>query len=132
MSFVIVHLADHDHHSHGSSSQSDFHSWLHASLDLSAEQEKLLEPIESAFEEEQTKARESIEHQSAALATAINDSNTFGEELTSALTALQESQAALQRLTLEHFFAMKEHLNDEQAAQLRQWTHDSIIGEHQH
>ena len=61
------------------------------------------------------------------LADAVRRGKSGAPEIDVALTRLNAAQAALQRATLAHFFAMKDHLEPAQAEKLLQWTHDSIL-----
>jgi len=64
------------------------------------------------------------------LAQVIGAPNVDEAKMKAALDRLNQSQAELQRLTLDHFFAMKRHLRPAQARKLVEWTHDSLAREH--
>ena len=64
-----------------------------------------------------------------ACAEAVRGGKSQSPEIDLALSKLNAAQAELQRATLEHFFAMKEHLDPDQAELLLKWTHDSIVHE---
>lgn len=114
-----------------SHSEASFHQWLHDNLEITAEQEKILHPHEIAFEEERTRQRETIEAAGADLAEAIrNSGDAEAPEVEAARRKLVEAQGELQRLTLDHFFAMKEHLSPEQGEKLLRWTQESIVDGH--
>ncbi len=113
-----------------SSASEDFHAWLHQNLQISAQQEEVLHPIETAFEAQLRDQEESIRKAGADLAEAIRQYEADSPQIASALEKLHHTQGQLQRLTLEHFFAMKEHLSAEQGEKLLQWTHDSILYGH--
>ena len=119
--------AGHDGHS-----ESSFHDWLHENLEITAEQETLLLPHEREFEEQRTQQRTVIEAAGAALAEAIRSSgDAEAPEVESARLQLIEAQGELQRITLDHFFAMKKHLSPEQGEKLLRWTRESIVdGDH--
>ena len=112
-------------------SEASFHQWLHDNLEITAEQEAILHPHEIAFEEDRKRQREAIEKAGAALADAIRQSgDSEAPEVEAARRKLVEAQGELQRLTLDHFFAMKEHLSPEQGEKLLHWTQESIVDGH--
>jgi Spy/CpxP family protein refolding chaperone len=64
------------------------------------------------------------------LAHVISAANVDDVRMKAALDRLNQGQAQLQRITLDHFFAMKRHLRPAQARKLVEWTHDSLTREH--
>jgi len=110
-----------------SSSDTDFHRWMHDHLGLSAEQHRALEPAEQAFDRERERLRGEIAAAGLELAEAVRTGERTSPEIPGALGRLHHAQGELQRATLDHFFAMKEQLDPEQAEKLLQWTHDSLV-----
>jgi Spy/CpxP family protein refolding chaperone len=109
--------------------EADFHQWMHQRLDITPDQHAALEPFEHAFESERTRLRSEIAQAGRDLAEAVRKGDPASPEIEAALTRLNAAQAALQRATLDHFFAMKRHLDPAQAGKLLEWTHDSIVPE---
>lgn len=105
----------------------DFHHWMHEQLKLTPAQHDALDPFEKAFEKERARLRAEIAGAGRDLADAVRRGKSGSPEIDAALTRLNAAQAALQRATLDHFFAMKDHLEPAQAEKLLQWTHDSIL-----
>ncbi len=110
--------------------ETDFHAWMHEHLDITPEQHAILEPIESEFEQQRTRLRNDIRTAGLEVAAAIGEANVDDAKLKAALERLNKSQGELQRMTLEHFFAMKRYLRPAQAKKLLEWTHDSLAREH--
>lgn len=104
----------------------DFHAWMHEHLDITPEQHEKLDPIEAEFEKQRTRLRSEIHAAGAELAAVISETAADDARLQAALEKLNKSQGELQRLTLEHFFAMKRYLRPAQARKLVEWTHDSL------
>uniref|UniRef100_UPI003783EA9C periplasmic heavy metal sensor n=1 Tax=Prosthecobacter sp. TaxID=1965333 RepID=UPI003783EA9C len=126
--WLVTDWALHRHgesHAHNHEEQ-DFHTWMHEHLDITPEQHAKLEPIEAEFEVERTRLKNDIRTAGAELATTIGATNVNDARLKSALERLNKSQGDLQRLTLDHFFAMKRYLRPAQAEKLVEWTHDSL------
>ncbi len=111
----------------GNPSTDRFHDLLHTNLRISAEQEELLRPLEQRFESDLKEQRDQIAEAGRELASAIREHEPDSEEVAEARQQLLDAQGQLQRLTLDHFFAMKNHLSPEQGEQLLRWTHDSIV-----
>jgi Spy/CpxP family protein refolding chaperone len=111
----------------GKGAEDDFHRWMHDQLAITPAQHEALAPVEKAFEEERSKLRAEITSAGKELADAVRQGKTGSPEIDAALARLNAAQAKLQRATLDHFFAMKDHLDPAQAEKLLQWTHDSIL-----
>lgn len=131
--FVVArHLAEPQtaHESGGEPHGDAFHAWLHTQLKITAEQERQLGPIEKAYTDRRTELQRKIQASGQQLADALEDPETRRAELDAALADIRSAQGELQGLTIHHFLEMKEHLSPEQAAQLLQWTRESIVNEH--
>jgi Spy/CpxP family protein refolding chaperone len=102
---------------------------MHEHLDITPEQHEILEPIEAEFEQQRVRLRGEIRAAGLEVAAAIGEATVNDARLKSALERLNKSQGDLQRMTLEHFFAMKRHLRPAQAKRLLEWTHDSLARE---
>lgn len=131
ISFVVVHLTlrsyEEDRSDPSTTSTRDLHQWLHENLGITHEQENRLLPIESRFERDRTQLHGEIKSAGQRLAEAIRDFDPDSQEVASARGELTRAQGELQQITLDHFFAMKEHLTPEQGARLLEWTHRSIL-----
>ena len=121
-------------HRHGEShahdhAEPDFHAWMHEHLDITPEQHAKLAPFEAEFERQRVRLRGEIRAAGLELAAAIGEADVNAARLKSALERLNQAQGDLQRMTLEHFFAMKRYLRPAQAQRLLEWTHDSLARE---
>lgn len=126
----VVARATQPGHSHGRASgdrAQDLHHWMHEQLELQDDQHAALEPIEAEFEASRARLQGAIDEAGRELAAAVRRGDPQSAEIARALQSLNHRQAELQRATLDHFFAMKDHLDPEQADKLLQWTHDSIV-----
>ena len=110
-------------------SEKDFHHWMHEQLHLTESQHEALEPLEQAFEEKSRKLKADMDAAGRELAEVVRKGDADSPEIDAALVRLNTAQTELQGVMLEHFFAMKEHLDPEQAEKLLEWTHDSIVHE---
>jgi nickel and cobalt resistance protein CnrR len=125
--FLVTRIIPRDPASSRPAAEDDFHHWMHEQLKLTSAQHDALDPIEKAFEKERARLRSEIARAGRDLADAVRQGKSGSPEIEAALTRLNAAQAALQRATLDHFFAMKDHLEPAQAEKLLQWTHDSIL-----
>jgi len=125
--FLVTRSTPHAPATPSAAAEDDFHHWMHEQLKLTPAQHDALDPIEKAFEKERARLRAEIAGAGRDLADAVRRGKSGAPEIDVALTRLNAAQAALQRATLAHFFAMKDHLEPAQAEKLLQWTHDSIL-----
>ena len=117
-------MSDHDHgteHEGGT-----FHDWLHSQLEITPEQEVRLAPIEEAYASQREEILNRIHLAGQDLSAALNQTPVGSPAITDALSAIHDAQGELQRVTIEHFLKMKEHLSPEQSQRLLQWTRESI------
>lgn len=110
--------------------ETDLHSWMHEHLDITPEQHAKLDPVEKEFEQRRVALKARISAADVELAQIISTPEVDEARMKDALGRLNQSQAELQRLTLDHFLAMKRHLRPAQARKLVEWTHDSLSREH--
>lgn len=117
---------------HRETAAPSFHVWMHRNLDITPEQEARLAPFENEFNEKEVVLKTRIRSAGTVLAHALEEDSTGSPEFEQALLDTQAAQGELQRLTLQHFLDMKQHLSPAQAKKLLEWTHDSILHEHSH
>ena len=111
----------------GKGTEDDFHRWMHEQLAITPAQHEALAPVEKAYEDERARLHTEIASAGRELADAVRKGQSTSPEIDAALARLNAAQAKLQRATLDHFFAMKDHFDPAQAEKLLQWTHDSIL-----
>ncbi|MCB1096929.1 MAG: periplasmic heavy metal sensor [Verrucomicrobiae bacterium] len=118
-------------HRHSGNSEAELHTWMHENLNLSAEQDGILHPLEQVFEKRRLKLHEEIEQAGNQLGAALRKGDLQSQEAQDALSHLDRLQADLRRATLEHFFVMKDHLDPAQSEKLLEWVAESI-SPHEH
>jgi len=114
----------------GVASEKGFHQWLHDNLKITRDQEQRLAALETSFESERIRLREEIDAAGVRLAEIIRNHQAKSPEAREALSQLAAKQGLLQEATLDHFFAMKTYLDEQQGERLLQWTCDSIVNGH--
>jgi len=130
-SWWLQHHGDGHKHARTGETEDAFHQWIHQNLKITNAQSAVLEPFEQDFEIRRGNVRREIREAGRELAERVRVATQLDEGIGAALDRLGRAQAELQRLTLEHFFQMKEHLEPEQQTRLRQWTHESLIHDHE-
>ena len=103
-----------------------FHDWLHSQLQITPDQEVSLAPIELTFVRQRMEILQQIQEAGKNLAAALESEPADSAAITEALAAIHDEQGHLQRITIEHFLKMKEHLSPDQSQRLLQWTRESI------
>jgi Spy/CpxP family protein refolding chaperone len=90
------------------------HEWLHARLDLSAEQDEALEQIEERFAAQEKPLREAFAAANRDLAVLIREEGAFTPNVASAVENVHHRMGELQKLSLEHLFTMASILDPAQ------------------
>lgn len=96
----------------------DYHYWIHTQLGITAEQEKALEAVEQRFADQQRTLRARIVEGNAELAAAIQADGSYSPRVQAAMANIHEAQGELQKAVLEHVFAMRSVLTQEQYERL--------------
>lgn len=125
-------VSRHSHNHRTESTGGTFHDWLHSQLDITPEQEVRLAPIETIYADQRNAILPRIQQAGENLATALESEPAGSAAIHDALTEIHEAQGELQRVTIEHFLTMKEHLSPEQSQLLLQWTRESITHHDDH
>lgn len=98
------------------------HEWVHKQLNLTADQQKALDPIETKFEERKRTLLGKIRDANRELAEAIKQDQANSPRVVAAVATIYHAQGELQQTTLEHVFEMKSVLSAEQYRKLLDLT----------
>ena len=104
----------------------DSHEWLHAQLGITADQERVLEPIEAKYARRKVELAAAIREANAELATVILEDKQSSPRVNAAIEKIHAAQGELQMVTLDHLFAMKPALTGEQFDKLLRLTADAL------
>ena len=104
----------------------DPHQWLHEQLNITAEQDKNLEPIEARFAERKKALEAEIHQANRELATAINEDGNYSPRVQQSVDKIHTAMGELQKVTLEHLFEMHSVLTPEQRKKLNSLTTDAL------
>lgn len=96
--------------------ESELHQLLHDDLRLDSEQERQIKAIERQYAVRRHALERELRADNARLATAIEAEHGYGPQVSSAVDASHQAMGDLQKVTLEHIFAMRSVLRPDQAA----------------
>ena len=96
--------------------ESEIHALLHQELRLDAAQEAQIEKIEREFAPRKQAIELELRSDNARLAAAIQAEHGYGPQVKAAIDRSHAAMGELQKLTLEHIFAMRTVLRPDQAA----------------
>jgi Spy/CpxP family protein refolding chaperone len=102
------------------------HEWIHKRLDLTPDQQKALEPIETRFAERKRSLMSEIRSANRELAESIKQDQADSPRVSAAVERIHHAQGELQGATLEHVFEMKGVLTPEQYQKLLNLTADEL------
>jgi Spy/CpxP family protein refolding chaperone len=100
------------------------HTLVHEQLDLTTDQKRALESIETAFAAHRQTLEKEMRAANTELAAAIRSSETAGPGVDAAVHHFHEAMGELQTETINHVFAMRRILTPEQRKRF-----DEKIGE---
>jgi Spy/CpxP family protein refolding chaperone len=113
---------------HARHEAAEAHAWIHTQLDITAEQDKALEPIEQRFKEKKKHYAELIRIANKELAQAILEDRADSPRVTEAVGRIHQAMGELQNATLQHIFEMKPVLTPQQYDKLLQLTAEALSG----
>lgn len=102
------------------------HEWLHDQLDLTDEQDRLLEPVERQYMEDRRRLEGDLRQANMELAEAILTEREPGDEVMRAIDRVNRITGELQRLAVEHIFEMADELTPEQRERLLELTANAL------
>ena len=97
-------------------SETELHALLHRQLDLTADQHAKLEKIEETFAARRKTLEAGMRSDNARLAEAIAAEQGYGPRVSAAIDHSHMLMGDLQKVTLEHIFAMRAVLSPDQKA----------------
>jgi Spy/CpxP family protein refolding chaperone len=107
-------------------SAADRHEWVHKQLNLTQDEQKALEPIETKFAERKRDLMNEIRDATKELAEAIQQDRAASPRVSAAVEKIHHAQGKLQEATLEHVFEMREVLTPGQYQKLLNLTADEL------
>lgn len=108
----------------------DIHAVLHERLTLDAAQEARLERLERDFAARRQALENEMRAHNRRLAAAIQAEHRSGPEVEAAIDATHATMGELQKATLEHVFAMRALLREDQHAIFDEAVTRALIEDH--
>ena len=105
----------------------DAHEHIHEELQLTADQEMQLVPLERRYEEDKRHCAEKIRIANLDLAVALREDKSESPRVLAAIQRIQKAQGELQMVTLRHVFEMKAVLPPSQYDQLIRFTAEALV-----
>ncbi len=96
--------------------ESELHEVLHEDLQLDSAQGQKIEAIERQYALRRQALELELRSDNARLARAIEAEHGYGPQVAAAVDASHKAMGELQKVTLEHIFAMRSVLRPDQAA----------------
>lgn len=104
----------------------DYHDWIHAELEMTAEQERRLQSSEQHYEETKRHLTEVIRLTNQELARAIAEDRANSARVQAAVQRIHEAMRQLQQATLQHIFEMEKVLEPDQYDRLMHLTREAL------
>lgn len=95
--------------------ETELHQLLHGDLRLDPDQERKIEAIEQQYAQRRKGLEQELRSDNAKLAAAIEAEHGYGPQVAAAVDASHMTMGELQKVTLEHIFAMRSVLRPDQA-----------------
>ncbi len=102
------------------------HDWIHIQLNLTADQELALVPVEERYRSEKDNLEQQLVLANRELAGAILADGRDSERVHLAIEKIHIHMGALQKLTIGHVFEMREVLAPEQYRKLLNFTANAL------
>lgn len=96
--------------------ESELHQVLHEDLKLDPDQERKIEAIERQYALRRQALELELRSDNTRLASAIEGEHGYGPQVAAAVDASHKAMGELQKVTLEHVFAMRSVLRPDQTA----------------
>lgn len=102
------------------------HEWLHKELHLTEAQLKALEPVEAQFGDRQRKLAEGLQAANRQLAQVMGEDKAYTPRVAAAVEHVHHAMGDLQKVSIEHVFAMRALLTPEQGDRLLVLTQQAL------
>jgi hypothetical protein len=96
--------------------ESELHQLLHHDLKLDADQTRKIEAIEQQYALRRQALELELRSDNTRLASAIEAEHGYGPQVATAVDASHKAMGEMQKVTLEHIFAMRSVLRPDQTA----------------
>jgi nickel and cobalt resistance protein CnrR len=111
--FGALKLADHGPREHVAA-----HDWLHRELKLTADQERMLGPVEAKFGAKQHELATALLEANRNLARVMGEEKAYTPRVAAAVEVVHQRMGDLQKASIEHVFDMRSKLSPEQGDNL--------------
>ncbi|MBE2203962.1 MAG: periplasmic heavy metal sensor [Chthoniobacterales bacterium] len=102
------------------------HDWVHSKLNLTADQERALKPIEEQYATERARLEQHLHMANVQLADVIQRDKQDSENVHRAIEEIHSRMGDLQKVTIGHIFEMRKVLTPEQYDELLRLTANAL------
>lgn len=102
------------------------HEWLHHELKLTPEQRRAIEPTEVQFGDRQRKLDAALREAKRQLAVAMAEDKAYTPRVAAAVEHVHHAMGELQKVSIEHVFAMRASLSPEQGDRLLELAQQAL------
>lgn len=95
-------------------------AWLKTQLRLTAEQDKKLAPVEQEFDKRRAELNAKIQASNGELAKALVEEKRYSPRVKAASERVDQLQAELKEVTLQHFYQMQPALTPDQVQKMNE------------
>ena len=107
--------------------EGQLHRFLAQNLMLTPEQRIKIQEIEDIYQEKRWDYEQEMKRLNGELAKLIIEQNKYTPEMQEKIDTLHNAMMELQKITLEHIFAMYPHLTEEQKQKLQKFVADALV-----
>lgn len=104
------------------------HQWLHKELRLTPDQLKAIEPTETQFGDRQRELAQRLREAKRQLAVAMAEDKAYTPRVAAAVEHVHHTMGDLQKVSIEHVFAMRTKLSPEQGDRLLTLAQQALEG----
>lgn len=104
-----------------------FDQFLHKELNLTQEQNKQIQDIEEKYRKQRADLERQIGLRNAELAAVIQQEDTYSPLVQEKIKAVHQTLDSLQRITIEHIYAMYPHLTEAQKKKLQKLVANALV-----
>ena len=106
-------------------------AWTYSDADFfAAEQERVLQPIESKFAEEHERLEAAIAHAKRELSAAMAEEKLYSPRVVAAVETVHQRMGDMKRASIRHVFDMRSVLSPEQGEKLLSLAREALEQSH--
>jgi Spy/CpxP family protein refolding chaperone len=126
-SFFAARTVNWHHSHHGHANDDGFHQFVHEKLTLTSIQERQIQAIEDTYTQQRQELEARLRRANAELATVFREERSYTPRVQEKIDGIHHAMGELQKVTLEHIYAMYPHLTQEQQQKLQTYVTNALV-----